>query len=57
MEWEVISEMVSKYYRVIEFYLETKKPDQVALAKKELQVTLETYIEMDYYLNCIDFSA
>jgi hypothetical protein len=57
MEWEVISEMVSKYYRVIEFYLETKKPDQVSLAKKELQVTLETYIEMDYYLNCIDFSA
>ena len=27
MEPEVIKEMVKKYYRAIEFYTETKKPD------------------------------
>ena len=36
IELETIKEMVRKYYRAIEFYTETKKPDQVKLAKNEL---------------------
>jgi hypothetical protein len=35
-EYEIILEMMRKYYRVIEFYSETKKPDQVKIARKEL---------------------
>lgn len=27
MEFDILKEMVNKYYRAIEFYTETKKPD------------------------------
>ena len=56
MPWEIISEMVRKYYRAVEFYNETSKPDQVRLAKQELQNTLETFREMEYYYFGVDFS-
>ncbi|EGR30496.1 hypothetical protein IMG5_130470 [Ichthyophthirius multifiliis] len=49
-EYEIILEMMRKYYRVIEFYTETKKPDQVRIAKKELQQLSETVCVMNYLL-------
>lgn len=36
MEFEVLMEMVKKYYRSIEFFGEQKNEAQVAIAKKEL---------------------
>ncbi|EAS06282.3 transmembrane protein, putative (macronuclear) [Tetrahymena thermophila SB210] len=53
-EYEIILEMMRKYYRVIEFYTETKKPDQVKIAKKELQTLCETVNIMNYLLK-LDF--
>ena len=48
--------MMRKYYRVIEFYSETKKPDQVKIARKELQTLSETVYVMNYLLK-LDFKA
>ena len=56
MPWEIISEMVKKYYRAVEFYNETQKPDQVKLAKLEIQQTLSTFREIEYYYFGVDFS-
>jgi hypothetical protein len=47
--------MINKYYKAIEFYFESKKEDQVEIAKQELQRTLVTYQEMGYFLSS-DFS-
>lgn len=49
MEWEIINEMVGKYIKIIEFYQETDKKDQVVLAKKEIQVVLELREKMRFY--------
>lgn len=35
-EFEIMQEMLNKYYRIIEFYKESKKSDQVEIAKREL---------------------
>ena len=32
-----MKEMMNKYYRIIEFYKESKKTDQIEIAKRELQ--------------------
>ncbi|KRX00116.1 hypothetical protein PPERSA_07223 [Pseudocohnilembus persalinus] len=49
LEMMVVHEMVKKYYKAIEFYTETKKPDQVSAAKYQLQKLLETVQEMVYF--------
>jgi len=49
MEWEIVNEMVAKYIKVIEFYQETDKKEQVNLAKKEIQVVLELREKMRFY--------
>jgi len=46
--------MNHKYVKVIEFYLETDKKDQVKLARKEIQGTLEIFQKMRVYLD-LDF--
>jgi len=46
--------MLNKYYKIIEFNLETEKKDQVQIARKELQGLLETYTKMKLLLN-LDF--
>ncbi|CAD8077631.1 unnamed protein product [Paramecium sonneborni] len=50
-EYEIVKEMVNKYYRIIEFYAEQKKYDQVKIAKQELQRLLETVQTMSFYMN------
>ena len=47
--------MINKYLKVIEFYQETDKKDQVQLARKEIQNVFDTYDKMNFYLN-YDFS-
>jgi len=54
LEYEVVKEMNAKYVKVIEFYLETDKKDQVKLARKEIQGTLEIFAQMRMYLD-LDF--
>merc|ERR1712146_572003 len=54
LEYEVVKEMNAKYVKVIEFYLETDKKDQVKLARKESQGTLEIFAQMRMYLD-LDF--
>lgn len=53
-EYEIVKEMIAKYYRIIEYYSELNKYDQIEIAKKELQRTLETYHLMEFYLK-LDF--
>ncbi|CAD8158036.1 unnamed protein product [Paramecium pentaurelia] len=53
-EYEIVKEMVNKYYRIIEFYAEQKKYDQVKIAKSELQRLLETVQTMSFFMN-LDF--
>lgn len=55
-EYEIVKEMINKYYRIIEFYVEQKKLDQVNIAKRELQNLMNTFYEMWFYLN-LDFIA
>ena len=43
--------MINKYLKVIEFYQETDKKDQVLLARKEIQNSFETYNQMNFYLS------
>lgn len=47
--------MVGKYIKIIEFYQETDKKDQVGLAKKEIQVVLELREKMRFYHD-LDFT-
>ena len=47
--------MINKYQKVIEFYQETDKKDQVQLARKEVQNVFDTYDKMNFFLN-YDFS-
>lgn len=49
--------MVNKYYRIVEFYAEQKKQDQVNIAKSELQRLMETVYQMNFFINVdwIDF--
>jgi len=53
-EVDIIREMINKYFKVIEFYLETEKKDQVSIARKEVQNVLEAYTKMKLYM-AIDF--
>jgi len=53
-EVDIIREMATKYFKIIEFYLETQKKDQVKIARKEVQVVLEAYNKMKLYMN-LDF--
>jgi len=54
MEVDIIREMISKYFKIIEFYLETEKKDQVAIARKEVQNVLDAYNKMKIYM-ALDF--
>jgi len=56
MEYDVVKEMVNKYLKVIEFYQETDKKDQVQIARKEIQGVLELYSQMKFYYH-YDFST
>jgi len=51
MEYDVVKEMINKYLKVIEFYQETEKKDQVELARKEIQGVLEMWSQMKFYMN------
>jgi len=53
-EVDIIREMATKYFKIIEFYLETQKKDQVKIARKEVQVVLEAYNKMKLYMG-LDF--
>jgi len=55
MEYDVVKEMVNKYLKVIEFYQETEKQDQVLLARKEIQGVLDIFHQMRFYMN-FDFT-
>jgi tetratricopeptide (TPR) repeat protein len=55
MEYDVVKEMVNKYLKVIEFYQETEKKDQVVLARKEIQGVLDIFHQMKFYIN-LDFT-
>jgi tetratricopeptide (TPR) repeat protein len=55
MEYDVVKEMVNKYLKVIEFYQETDKKDQVVLARKEVQGVLDIFHQMKFYIN-FDFT-
>lgn len=48
---------MNKYYRIVEFYAEQKKQDQVNIAKSELQRLMETVYQMNFFINVdwIDF--
>jgi len=54
MEMDIIKEMINKYFKIIEFYIETEKKDQIAIARKEVQNVLEAYNKMKMYM-AIDF--
>ena len=43
--------MKEKYVRVIDFYTEAQKPDQVELAKKEFQEVLRILSEVEIIYN------
>lgn len=45
---------MNKYFKIIEFNIETGKKDQIAIARKELQNVLEIYSRMKMYFN-MDF--
>jgi len=51
MEYDVVKEMINKYLKVIEFYQETEKKDQVELARKEIQGVLEMFSQMKFFMN------
>lgn len=53
-EVDIIREMATKYFKIIEFFLETQKKDQVSIARKEVQVVLEAYTKMKLYMG-LDF--
>jgi len=53
-ELELIREMLNKYYKIIEFNIETEKKEQIQIARTELQGVLETYTKMKLLLN-LDF--
>jgi len=53
-EMELIREIMNKYFKIIEFNIETGKKDQVTIARKELQNVLELYTRMKMYFN-MDF--
>jgi len=54
MEVDIIREMITKYFKIIEFYLETEKKDQVSIARKEVQNVLDAYNKMKMYM-ALDF--
>jgi ribosomal protein L12E/L44/L45/RPP1/RPP2 len=54
MEFDIIREMATKYFKIIEFYLETEKKDQVSIARKEVQTVLDAYTKMKLYMG-LDF--
>jgi len=56
MEVDIVKEMITKYFKIIEFYLETEKKDQVSIARKEVQNVLDVYNKMKIYMN-LDFKA
>lgn len=45
-EMRILQRMLNKYCRVVEFYTEAKNPEQVNLAKKELQEVLRIHHEV-----------
>ena len=47
----ILNRMVTKYFKVIEFYLETEKKDQVSIARKEVQNVLEVYNKMKLHMS------
>jgi len=53
-EMELIREIMNKYFKIIEFNIETGKKDQITIARKELQNVLEIYSRMKMYFN-MDF--
>ena len=54
MELEVAVIMLNKFYRAIEFFQETKKPDQVKLVRQEIQNLSKVLSEMKFYFE-LDF--
>jgi hypothetical protein len=40
VEWRIITRMKEKYLRVVDFYTESNKPEQVKAAKEQLQEIL-----------------
>ena len=46
--------MITKYFKIIEFYLETEKKDQVKIARKEVQNVLDAYNKMKTFM-ALDF--
>eukprot|EP01017_Pseudomicrothorax_dubius_P015695 TRINITY_DN1797_c0_g1_i3.p1 TRINITY_DN1797_c0_g1~~TRINITY_DN1797_c0_g1_i3.p1 ORF type:complete len:217 (+),score=82.77 TRINITY_DN1797_c0_g1_i3:13-663(+) len=56
-EYEIATEVVNKYIRIIEFYQESEKgEEQVKLARKEILPAKELLHEMTFVLN-IDFKS
>eukprot|EP01016_Furgasonia_blochmanni_P052518 TRINITY_DN8385_c0_g1_i7.p1 TRINITY_DN8385_c0_g1~~TRINITY_DN8385_c0_g1_i7.p1 ORF type:complete len:720 (+),score=178.67 TRINITY_DN8385_c0_g1_i7:114-2162(+) len=53
-EYEIAREVVTRYMRVIEFYQESQKKDQVDLARKEIVGSIEIYEKMKYFYT-LDF--
>ena len=43
--------MIKKYLKVIEFYQDSDRKDQVQLARKEIQNVFDIYNQMNFYLN------
>ena len=50
-EMKILYRMLKKYERVIEFYTEGKNPEQVDLAKKEMQECLRVAHEVQKIFN------
>ena len=46
-EMKILSRMLAKYAKVIDFYTEAKNPEQVTLAKKEFQEVLRINHEVN----------
>lgn len=59
VEFRIIRRMRDKYLRVVDFYTESDKPDQVKAAKHELQEVLKVINTMKiiYSLNLDDVPA
>jgi len=54
VEVDLVREMITKYFKIIEFYLETQKKDQVSIARTEVQNVLDVYNKMKLYMG-LDF--
>ena len=47
--------MVARYMRIIEFYQETKSPEQVTIARREIQYVKELLNKMKFFME-LDFN-